>query len=121
MGALDDTVIDVLADRVLKDERLREKLVKIVQKRADDSSQIEKRRQALREEKEQIDRQLNNLWKQVSLSNMKLDGSMKAFAENLQTRRNKLSAALMRIEEAPDNSPTASGAALHQIRQRITP
>ncbi len=98
MEKLDDIVLDVLIERTLAPSRLDELLSPLFERDLDRERTIQNRIKGLKSDKREMKTQLDALWRQIATEDLRLDASLKAYIEKMQSKYESIIRAITRLE-----------------------
>ncbi len=105
MERLDKTVLGVILDRTLAPGRLDELISPLLERNLDRERTVQNRIKGLKSDKREMKTQLDALWRQISTEDLRLDASLKAYIEKMQTKYEGIARAITRLEFQNKVSP----------------
>tara|TARA_R110002073_G_scaffold196455_4_gene355618 strand:+ start:2499 stop:4076 length:1578 start_codon:yes stop_codon:yes gene_type:complete len=99
MQKLDDVVINTLCDGALSQERIEIVVPELVEHAQKRSESYDQRVEALKNEQRSVKNQLKELWRQISTTEISLDGTLQKYIKELQDKNEDLSRSIRRLEQ----------------------
>ncbi len=115
MDRLDALVTQHLSDRLLQPERLAEMLQSLASRRAEKTTEVDRRTTALEKEARDAEDRLRRLYMLIETGLAELDGILKERIEALKLNRDRASAALERTKEGARQRIEISPALIEQF------